>query len=59
MTPWHSLGRGHRTVAPGLTGGAGLVQKLLAAVKKRNIPIFYEHKAVQLITGKRAEVLGV
>ena len=59
MTPWPRLGRGHRTVAPGLTGGAGLVQKLLAAVIKRNIPIFYEHKAVQLITGKRAEVLGV
>ena len=59
MTPWPRLARGHRVVAKGITGGSQLIQSLLKAVAKRNIPIFYEHKAVELLKGKKGEVTGV
>lgn len=60
MTPWPRLGRGHRVVGgPGLTGGSVLIAKLLQAAEKRNIPFFYEHKAVELLKGSKGEVVGV
>ena len=60
MTPWPRLGRGHRVSASGgLTGGSVLIQKLLAAAKKRGIPFFFEHKAVELLKGSKGEVIGV
>lgn len=59
MTPWPRLGRGHRVTGDGIPGGAQLIKLLLAAAEKRNIPIYYEHKAVQLLTGPKGEVIGV
>ncbi len=59
MTPWPRLGRGHRVNGEGLPGGARLIQCLLKAAAKRNIPIFYEHKAVELLTGPKGQVTGV
>lgn len=58
--PWPKLGRGLRPVTEGgLTGGSVLIQSLLKAAHKRNIPFFFEHKAVQLLVGKKGEVIGV
>jgi flavocytochrome c len=59
MTPWPRLGRGHRVAAKGITGGSNLIQHLLKAAEKRNIPFYYEHKAVELLTGRKGEVTGV
>lgn len=60
MTPWPRLGRGHRVVGEGgMTGGSVLIAKLLDAAAKRKIPFFYEHKAVELLKGKKGEVVGV
>lgn len=58
--PWPKLGRGLRPVTEGgLTGGSVLIQSLLKEAHKRNIPFFFEHKAVQLLVGKKGEVIGV
>lgn len=59
MTPWPRLGRGHRVVGDGLPGGARLIQTLLKACEERKIPMYFEHKAVQLLTGQKGEVIGV
>ncbi len=59
MTPWPRLGRGHRVTGKGITGGSSLVQQLLKAAEKRQIPFYYEHKAVELLTGPKQEVIGV
>lgn len=57
--PYPRLGRTCRVEGEGITGGAQLVRKLLAACAKRNIPIFYEHKAVELLHDDRYAVTGV
>lgn len=59
MTPWPRLGRGHRVNGEGMPGGAKLIQTLLAACEQRKIPMYFEHKAVQLLTGPKGEVIGV
>ena len=43
----------------GVTGGARLVQDLLAAAKKRGIEIRYEHKVIELLHDDHFRVTGV
>ena len=57
--PWPRLGRTCRVLGEGITGGANLVQHLLAAAEARKIDILYEHKAVKLLTDKHLAVTGV
>ena len=57
--PYPRLGRTCRVMGEGLTGGAQLVQKLLAACAKRGIEVKYQHKAVELIHDDLYAVKGV
>ncbi|MDO4938305.1 MAG: FAD-dependent oxidoreductase [Sutterellaceae bacterium] len=57
--PYPRLGRTCRVLGDGLTGGARLVQTLLAAATKRGIEIKYEHKAIELVHNEKFEVQGV
>lgn len=57
--PYPRLGRTCRVMGEGLTGGAQLVQKLLAACAKRGIEVKYQHKAVELIHDDIYAVKGV
>ncbi|MDO5530990.1 FAD-dependent oxidoreductase [Sutterella sp.] len=57
--PYPRLGRTCRVLGDGITGGARLVQYLLAAAKKRGIEIKYEHKVIELIHDEKFAVQGV
>ncbi len=57
--PYPLLSRLHWVEGGSITGGGMLIRLLLAACKKRNIPILYHTKAVELITNKRLAVTGV
>ena len=57
--PYPFLSRLHRVEGGSITGGGMLIRLLLAACKKRNIPILYHTKAVELITDKKIAVTGV
>ncbi|MGN1149135.1 MAG: FAD-dependent oxidoreductase [Sutterella sp.] len=57
--PWPLNYRMHNVDGQGLTGGARLVRDLLAACESRRIPIFYNTKAVELLTDERCRVCGV
>lgn len=59
MTPWPRLARGHRVMGKGLTGGGALIRQLLKVAHEKKIPFYFEHKAVQLLTGPKGEVIGV
>lgn len=56
---WPILRRACQVDGKGMTGGAGLVQTLLARAKERGIEIFYEHKAIELVTNEAGAVTGV
>ena len=49
----------HNVDGQGLTGGARLVRYLLEACEKRNIPIIYNTKAIELLTNDAGRVIGV
>ena len=57
--PYPRLSRIHRVEGGSITGGGKLIRLLLAACMKRNIPILYNTKAVELITDKNMAVTGV
>ncbi len=57
--PYPRLSRIHRVDGGSITGGGKLIRLLLAACKKRNIPILYNTKAVELLTDKKMAVTGV
>ena len=57
--PYPRLGRTCRVLGDGITGGARLVQYLLAAAKKRGIEIRYEHKVIELLHDDHFRVTGV
>ena len=57
--PYPLLSRLHWVDGGSITGGGMLIRLLLAACKKRNIPILYHAKAVELITNKKIAVTGV
>ncbi len=56
--PYPRLGRTCRVDGEGITGGAQLVRKLLAAAKKRGIPMFFQHKAIELLHDDKFAVTG-
>lgn len=56
--PYPRLGRTCRVVGDGITGGARLVQTLLAAAKRRGIEIRYEHKVIELLHDDHFRVTG-
>ncbi|WP_295478978.1 FAD-dependent oxidoreductase [Sutterella sp.] len=56
--PYPRLGRTCRVLGQGITGGARLVQDLLAAAKKRGIEIKYEHKVIELLHDDHFRVTG-
>ena len=43
----------------GITGGAQMVQKLLALAKKKGVVFLWENKAVELLVNDKVEVIGV
>lgn len=57
--PWPLNYRMHNVDGQGLTGGARLVRYLLEACEKRNIPIIYNTKAIELLTNDAGHVIGV
>lgn len=57
--PYPRLGRTCRVDGEGITGGAQLVRKLLAAARKRGIPLFFQHKAIELQHDDAFNVTGV
>jgi fumarate reductase flavoprotein subunit len=57
--PYPLLGRVHLIDGGSITGGGLLIRLLLAACKKRNIPVLVNTKAVELITDNRMAVTGV
>lgn len=57
--PWPIGYRMHNVDGQGLTGGGRLIRYLLDACKQRNIPIQYNHKAMQLLTDNGFKVIGV
>lgn len=57
--PYPRLGRTCRVEGEGLTGGAQLVKKLLAAAEKAGVEIKYEHKGIELIHDDKMNVIGV
>lgn len=59
MTPWSRLDRSHKVQGYGIPGDEQLIKLLLAADERWNIPIYYEHKAIQLLTGPKGEVIGI
>lgn len=56
---WPILRRACQVAEQGMTGGGTLVQTLLQRVKERGIPVRYEHKAIELVTGPDGSVKGV
>ena len=56
--PYPRLGRTCRVEGEGITGGAQLVRKLLAAARKRGIPLFFQHKAIELTHDEKFAVTG-
>lgn len=56
--PYPRLGRTCRVEGEGITGGAQLVRKLLAAAKKRGISLFFQHKAIELTHDESFTVTG-
>ena len=59
VLPYPRLGRTHFVDGEGITGGAMLIRKLLQAARKRNVPILFNTKAVELLTDSRMRVTGV
>ena len=59
VMPYPRLGRTCRVDGEGLTGGAQLVKKLLAACQKRGIEILWEHKGIELLHDDLMQVTGV
>ena len=59
VSPWPLLSRCILIDGNGITGGAKLVQTLLAQALKRKVDVFYEHKAVKLETTPAGAVCGV
>ncbi|KFZ36997.1 fumarate reductase [Shewanella mangrovi] len=57
--PYPFLNRLHRIDGGGITGGGKLIRLLVAACKKRNIPLHFNTKAVELITDSSMSVSGV
>lgn len=57
--PYPLLSRVHFIDGGSITGGGMLIRLLLAACRKRNIPILYHTKAVELITDRKMAVTGV
>lgn len=57
--PYPLLSRLHCVEGGSITGGGMLIRCLLAACRKRGIPILYHTKAVELITDKKIAVSGV
>ena len=57
--PWPMHYRMHNVDGRGLTGGARLVRDLLAACAKRQIPVIFNSKAIELLTDTRFRVVGV
>ncbi len=58
-SPWPLLSRCILIDGQGITGGSRLVQTLLAEALKRKVDVFYEHKAVKLLTKDDGSVCGV
>ncbi len=56
---WPILQRSVKVDDKNKIGGAVFVQTLLEEAKKRGIPVLYEHKAVELLTNPKGEVVGV
>lgn len=59
MRPYPRFGRGIVVDKGTYTGGGALSMKLKAAVEKRKIPVFYNTKAVKLVTDDGLNVTGV
>jgi len=57
--PYPRLSRIHRVDGDTITGGGKMIRWLLAACKKRNIPILYNTKATELLTDEKMAVIGV
>ncbi len=57
--PYPRLGRTCRVDGEGLTGGAQLVKKLLAAAEKNGVEVKFEHKGIELLHNDKMEVTGV
>ncbi len=57
--PYPLLGRVHFVDGGSITGGGLFIRLLLAACKKRSVPILFNTKAVELITDSRMAVAGV
>ena len=57
--PYPLLSRVHFVEGGSITGGGMLIRRLLAACKKRDIPILYHTKAADLITDNKMAVTGV
>lgn len=59
IMPFPFLNRLLRIDGDGITGGGKLIRLLLAACKKRNIPVRFNTKAVELLTDNSLAVSGV
>lgn len=57
--PWPIMYRMHNVAGDGLTGGARLVRYLMDACVKRNIPVLFNVKAMELITNDDFRIVGV
>ena len=57
--PYPRLGRTCRVDGEGLTGGAQLVKKLLAAAQKNGVEVKFEHKGIELLHDDKMNVTGV
>lgn len=57
--PAPMLWRIHRVKANGVTGGSQMVKKLLETAQREGVAIRYEHKAIELLTNSKLEVIGV
>ena len=57
--PYPRLGRTCRVDGEGLTGGAQLVKKLLAAAAKEGVEVKFEHKGIELLHDDKMRVTGV
>lgn len=58
-SPWPLLSRCILIDGQGITGGSRLVQSLLAEALRLKVDMFYEHKAVELLTKDDGAVCGV
>ncbi len=57
--PYPRLGRTCRVQGEGITGGAQLVKKLLAAAQKNGVELKFEHKGIELLHDDKMNVTGV